>query len=100
MIIVTRRSCLVEHIGRNRTIQVTREDMSLLLKTEIDQSLNMLSEEDSLSSDTRDKLQELSKNSGVGPIKIVCVLGNDDQANCVEFLGFVGTYRLGIVLMK
>lgn len=92
--IVTRRSCLVEHIGENRTIEVTREDMSLLLNSEINQSLDMVSDEGKLSPDTREKLQQLSKNTGVGPIKIVCVLGKDGHANCVEVLGFVGIYKV------
>ena len=68
--------------------------MVLLLKSEINQSLDIVSDEDKLSPDIREKLHQLSKNAGIGPIKIVCMLGKHDPLNFMEFLGFVGAYRV------
>ena len=68
--------------------------MSLLLNSEKRQSLDMISDADKLSNDTREKLQRLSKNAGIGPIKIVCVLQKENPADFIEFLGFVGAHRV------
>ena len=96
---VTRRSSLLKHIGASRTVEVSKEELKLLLKTEVDQSLDMVSEQDGLSSKTRAKLLKMSKSgSGVGPVKISvsidCGTTYGDDANKLEFLGHVGTQRV------
>ena len=53
-----------------------------------------------MSSETREKLLRVSiGGSGVGPVKIICDLGEDantygDGENKLEFLGHVGTQRV------
>ena len=97
---MTRRSSLLKHIGASRTVEVSKEDLKLLLKTEVDQSLDMVTEQDKLSSGTRQKLLRVSiDGSGVGPVKIICVLEEGantygDGENKLEFLGHVGTQRV------
>ena len=92
---MTRRSCLVKYIGVNRTVRVTREDLKSLLQTEIDQSIEMSSEEGKLSSATIEKLQSITSDTGIGPIKIVCDMSSEyDELNFLEFLGFVGTQKV------
>ena len=98
---VTRRSSLLKYVGASRIIEVSKEDLKLLLKTEVDQSLDMVTEQDKLSSETREKLLKMSNNgSGVGPVRIICLLEEEssntygDDANKLEFLGHVGTQRV------
>ena len=88
------RSCLAKYIGRNRTIQVEKDDMKLLLKSEVDESID-ISGEGQLSFNTRERLLKIKSDTGSGPIKIFCDIDHKEcKLNSLEFLGFLGTYRI------
>ena len=74
---------------------VTRDDLKSLLHTEIDQSIEMSSEEGKLSSGTIEKMQSITSDTGIGPIKIVCDMSSEyGESNFLEFVGFVGTHKV------
>ena len=51
----------------------------------------MTSEGGKLTSGTIENLRNITSDSGIGPIKIVCDMSSEyDEVNFLEFLGFVG----------
>ena len=84
----------MKYIGENRTVRVTRDDLQSLLQTEIDKSIEITTEEGKLSSSTIGKLQKITSDTGIGPIKIVYEMSSDNELNLLEFLGFVGTHKV------
>ena len=93
-ITVIRRSFLVQHIGLSRTINVSKNDMKCLLRSEVDQSID-LNAQDELSSSTIDQLKNITNESGIGPIKISCELYDTNHGSSpLDYLGFVGEHTV------
>ena len=92
--IVIPRSFLAQHIGLNRTINISESDLKCLLKTEIDQSID-LSAKDKLSTCTIEQLKKVTSDTGIGPIKFSCsILNKDSDSSLLEFLGFAGEHAV------
>ena len=92
--IVIPRSFLAQHIGLNRTINISERDLKCLLNTEIDQSID-LSAKDKLSTCTIEQLKNVTGDTGIGPIKFTCsILNKDTDSSLLEFLGFAGEHAV------
>ena len=92
--LVIRRSFLAQHIGLNRTINISESDLKSLLKTETDQSID-LSAKDKLSTCTIEQLKKVTSDTGIGPIKFSCsILNKDTDSSLLEFLGFAGEHAV------
>ena len=83
----------MKHIGKNRTIIVTREDLRLLLKCAKYQSVDT-STESKLSCRTTEQLHEIITEQGIGPIKIACDTEEQGSMCKLELLGFAGANRM------
>ena len=80
---------MTKYIGDNRTVKVTESDMKCLLKCEMDQSVD-LSATDKLSSSTINQLNKVSRETGIGPIKLSYSLPDrNNGSNLLEFIGFI-----------
>ena len=90
---VTHRSCIYPYVGPNRTVEVLEREIKVLLSDASKNSLDITTDQDGLSEETRTKLLKVSRESGVGPIKLTYRL-SEDGSDCLDFLGHVGEYRV------